>query len=159
VHFEVDPGAGPTHACHVYCLLMPTTSSLPSAPTEASAAAPLRADALAVLRSLDPAGGSMFVVRVLRTYLGSLDRYLPEIRAARERGDAAALRMVVHSLKSSSLQIGAEAFGQLCADTEQRLVAQGLDSPGLDERLAQLTADAQGVRLRVESTLDAEAAR
>ncbi|MBQ0958543.1 Hpt domain-containing protein [Ideonella sp. 4Y11] len=119
----------------------------------------MRTEALAVLRSLDPAGGSMFVLRVLKTYLGSLDRYLPEILAARGRGDAAALRMVVHSLKSSSLQIGAEPFGQLCAEIERELVALGLDSPGMDQRLATLAVDAQGVRRRVEWTLAEEAAR
>jgi histidine phosphotransfer protein HptB len=137
-----------------------STSSPPlSAPPEASGAAPLRAEALAVLRSLDPSGGTMFVVRVLQTYLGSLDRYLPEIQAARARGDVPALRMVVHSLKSSSLQIGADDFGHLCADIERDLVAQGLDAPALDHDLARLAADAQGVRRRVEVALAAEVAR
>jgi histidine phosphotransfer protein HptB len=138
---------------------MPTTSPPLSAPHEAGGASPLRAEALAVLRSLDPAGGALFVVRVLNTYLSSLDRYLPEIQAARGRGDAAALRMVVHSLKSSSLQIGADAFGQLCAAIELEVVSQGLSSPGLDQRLAQLSDQAQGVRRVVEQTLAAEIAR
>lgn len=112
-----------------------------------------------MLRSLDPAGGTLFVRRVLATYLSSLERYLPEIQAAHGRGDAAALRMVVHSLKSSSLQIGADAFGQLCAAVELEVVAQGLDSPGLEQRLQGLALQAQGVRSVVEQTLAAEAAR
>lgn len=138
---------------------MSTTTPPLSEPPEASGAPPLRVEALAVLRSLDPAGGSMFVVRVLRTYLNSLDRYLPDLRAARARGDAGALRMVVHSLKSSSQQIGAEDFGQSCADIERALVAHGLDLPDLDQRLERLAADALGVRRRVEWTLAEEAAR
>lgn len=138
---------------------MPTTSTPLSAPPEASGASPLRAEALALLRSLDPAGGALFLVRVLTTYLNSFDRYLPDIQSAREHGDAAALRMAVHSLKSSSLQIGADAFGQLCATIELELVTQGLVSPGLDQRLALLATQAQGVRRVVEQTLAAEAAR
>jgi len=138
---------------------MPTTTPPLSAPPEASGASALRAEALDVLRSLDPAGGTLFVVRVLRTYLSSFDRYLPEIQAAHERGDAAALRMVVHSLKSSSLQIGADSFGQLCAAIELDVVNHGLAGPGLAQRLAQLSEQAQGVRRVVEQTLAAEIAR
>lgn len=90
----------------------------------ASTAATLRLhpDSLATLRGLDPTGGNAFVERVLRTYLGSLDRHLEAVQQALALDDASAVRSVAHTLKSSSQSIGAQDFGAACAALERRML-------------------------------------
>lgn len=90
-------------------------------PPAPAAAAPVQLDeqALARLRELDPEGRHGVVLRVLGAFETSLLRMLPQLVAARERGDAAAVGMVAHTLKSSSASVGALSLSACCAEIER----------------------------------------
>jgi HPt (histidine-containing phosphotransfer) domain-containing protein len=108
--------------------LHPATSR-PSAPADVAAGGGgaglacglLDAQALARLQELDPQGQSGLVQRVLATYTQSLQRLLPQLRAARDKGDREALRHAAHTLKSSSASVGALALSASCAAVEAEL--------------------------------------
>ena len=95
------------------------------------------------LHELDPNGANRVVERVLKAFEASLARLLPQARQALQQGDAAALRHVVHTLKSSSASVGALELSRYCSEIESRLREQQLD--GLAERLSGL--DAEGARV------------
>jgi HPt (histidine-containing phosphotransfer) domain-containing protein len=99
--------------------------------------------ALARLQELDPGGQAGLVQRVLTTYVNSLDKLLAQWAAARTAGDAAALRHVAHTLKSSSASVGALTLSGLCAEVE-RALREG-ETAGLEARLEALTAEAMRI--------------
>ena len=80
--------------------------------------AALDAGALARLTELDPTGENRLVDRVLQAFRASVLRLRPQLDAARQSGDRSAIRLVVHTLKSSSASIGALSLSQLCAQIE-----------------------------------------
>lgn len=80
--------------------------------------AALDAGALARLTELDPTGENRLVERVLQAFRASVARLRPQLDAARRNGDRNAIRLVVHTLKSSSASIGSLALSQLCAQIE-----------------------------------------
>ena len=90
--------------------------SLP--PAGDSAAPGLDADALARLAELDPTGKGRLIERVLEAFRVSIARLRPQLEAARQGGDRDRIRLVVHTLKSSSASIGALALSQVCARIE-----------------------------------------
>ncbi|MEP6874322.1 MAG: response regulator [Burkholderiales bacterium] len=87
-------------------------------PTAAETPFALDPDALARLAELDPKGESQLLARVLRAFQTSVGRLRPQAEAARLGGDLAGLRLVAHTLKSSSASIGAIHLSQLCAQIE-----------------------------------------
>ena len=103
----------------------------PSAPAAAERGV-LDADALARLTELDPTGENRLVDRVLRAFQSSAARLKPQLDAARQSGDRNAIRLVVHTLKSSSASIGALALSHVCAQIETAIradVTADLNSP------------------------------
>ena len=88
-------------------------------PQPAGQQAVLDAQALAALAQLDPNGSSQLVQRVLTTYRQSLARLLVQLAQGRTNGDVAALRLVTHTLKSSSASVGALALSSICGAAEQ----------------------------------------
>ena len=74
--------------------------------------------ALARLRELDPKGENQLVERVLKAFQTSAARLLPQLQAARESNDRTTVRLVAHTLKSSSASIGANTLSQLCSELE-----------------------------------------
>ena len=109
------------------------------APPMPSGGGVLDAQALARLHELDPSGQTGLVARVLATYAASLQRGLEQFLAARDAGDAQAIRMVAHTLKSSSASVGALKLSGLCADAERSLREGGRDDLAilLDELAAE----------------------
>ena len=87
----------------------------------------LDAQALATLAQLDPTGAHQLVHRVLTTYRSSLARLLAQLVAARRPFDAATLRLVTHTLKSSSASVGALYLSVLCGQAELALRDGRLD--------------------------------
>jgi HPt (histidine-containing phosphotransfer) domain-containing protein len=87
----------------------------------ARAPAVLDSASLDRLRELDPGGRNGLLQRVLRTYTQSLERMLVQWHEARAAADANALRVIAHTLKSSSASVGALGLSALCADVEARL--------------------------------------
>ena len=78
-------------------------------------------DALARLEELDPLGANDLLARVLKAYQSSAARLMPQLEAARAAGDDATVRLVAHTLKSSSASIGAMALSARCAQVESLL--------------------------------------
>ena len=93
----------------------------------------LDADALQRLRDLDPNGKNRLLERVLVAFETSAARLSKQLLEAREGGDVEGVRLVAHTLKSSSASIGALELSRLCAEIETQ-VRTGLLS-GLDDRL------------------------
>jgi HPt (histidine-containing phosphotransfer) domain-containing protein len=103
----------------------------------------LDADALQRLRELDPEGRSRLLERVLRAFQTSAQRLGEQFRDARERGDTAGIRHVVHTLKSSSASIGALALARICAEIETSIRAGA--HAGLPERLDAMDRELKAV--------------
>jgi HPt (histidine-containing phosphotransfer) domain-containing protein len=101
----------------------------------ATDATPMALDpaALARLTELDPKGENQLLARVLRAFQTSVARLRPQAEAARRGGDLADLRLVAHTLKSSSASIGAIRLSQVCAQIETTICTAGGD--GLDAQL------------------------
>lgn len=96
----------------------PAESQESVASGHAAASPVLDAAALARLTELDPTGENRLLERVLQAFQTSVARLRPQADAAREKGDRAGLRLVAHTLKSSSASIGALQLSQLCAQIE-----------------------------------------
>lgn len=97
------------------------SAAAPATPGPGAARAPLPgldAVALARLTALDPTGESKLLERVLNAFRSSAARLMPQLDAAHRAGDRDAIRLVAHTLKSSSASIGALALSQLCAQVE-----------------------------------------
>ena len=97
--------------------LVDATEATVSSPSGACPSV-LDAAALARLTELDPKGESRLLERVMQAFQSSLARLRPQLEAARRDGDRAAIRMVVHTVKSSSASIGATLVSQLCGQIE-----------------------------------------
>jgi HPt (histidine-containing phosphotransfer) domain-containing protein len=107
----------------------------PSAALLAALSPPLDAEALQRLSELDPGGRHGLLPKVLRTFDGSTRRLLDQLQTARAADDLDGQRMVAHTLKSSSMSVGALHLSQLCADAEQLVREQHTEGLGavLDE--------------------------
>ena len=99
-------------------MLQADVDTAPSAP---SAQTLLDAAALANLAQLDPTGATKLVQRVLNTYRSSMARLLAQLAQARAQPDPATMRLVAHTLKSSSASVGALALAALCGEAEAAL--------------------------------------
>lgn len=107
--------------------------------------------ALAGLRELDPHGLNRLLERVVRAFQGSLDRLVPQLVEAQSRRDAAGVRHVAHTLKSSSASIGALRLSTLCAQLEAAVRSGSTD--GLDAQVGALCAEVDAVRPALEQLL------
>ena len=109
----------------------------------------LDAETLARLARLDPSGESRLLERVLKAYQASAARLVPQLVAAQLSGDRNAIRLVAHTLKSSSASIGALALSQRCAQIE----AATAEAAARDASPATLDADIAALRQALASTL------
>lgn len=73
------------------------------------------------LSALDPGGQAQLLQRVFHTYLDSQAKLRRQFDDAQQRAEAAAMRLAVHTLKSSSASIGALALSKLCAEVERAI--------------------------------------
>ena len=113
-------------------------------------ASQLDAQALQRLRELDPSGTSRLVERVFKAFATSVARLLPQLDAAQAGGDAAGIRHVAHTLKSSSASIGAVKLSRLCAEMEA-LAGQGRID-GMEQRIATLNEEVSTVLEALQET-------
>ena len=118
-------------------------------------AAPIALDpaALARLTELDPTGQNRLLERVLLAFQASAARLMPQLEAARLADDRATIRLVAHTLKSSSASIGALALSQVSAHVEALIRAENGDdlSAPLDALRAALDASLRAIQDRLES--------
>lgn len=96
------------------------------------------------LRELDPTGESHLLTRVFNAFETSLNRLLPQLAQAREAADAPGVRLVAHTLKSSSATVGAMELSRLCAEIEVQAREMRLDETG--DGIQQLLLEAEAVR-------------
>ena len=113
----------------------------------------LDAKALRNLCLLDPNGSTGLLRRVLNTYLSSLARLLGQLDIAEARGDAASIRLVMHTLKSSSASIGALTLSQLCGAAETAV--REARAEAMCELLSQVRQEAEQVVPAVHDLLTA----
>jgi signal transduction histidine kinase/CheY-like chemotaxis protein len=70
------------------------------------------------IRALEEPGSEGLVERVITLFLSESTKLAGEVRSAVEKGDRESLLRAVHSLKSSSANVGANAFSELCRRIE-----------------------------------------
>jgi HPt (histidine-containing phosphotransfer) domain-containing protein len=73
------------------------------------------------LLELDPAGKNHLLERVTRMLSTSVDKYLHQLEDAWRAEDLKTIKDVVHTLKSSSANVGALKLSQCCVDIEHAL--------------------------------------
>lgn len=111
--------------------------------------------ALGRLAELDPKGENHLLERVLQAFQTSVARLRPQFEAARRSGDRQAIRLVAHTLKSSSASIGATQVSQLCAQVESAIRLEKPDDLGSD--LDALGAALDGALQAIATLLEARA--
>jgi two-component system sensor histidine kinase/response regulator len=117
----------------------------PAAAGSAPAGAVIDPDRLAALMELDQDGqGSRLLTRLAAAFLSGAPADLAGLRAAVERGDAAALGDVAHHLKGAAATLGSGAVVDLCEDLELLAGADALGSAG--DLLGRLEAELDRVR-------------
>ena len=120
-------------------------------PTPLTAGPRLDAEALGRLMALDPSGESRLLERVLNAFQSSAARLGPQLEAARAGGDRNAIRLVAHTLKSSSASVGALALSAICAKVESAIRADAM--AGLDTDISAMTAELTLALQAIESLL------
>ena len=105
-------------------------------------------DALQRLRDLDPQGKTRLLERVLGAYQTSAARLSGQLGEARRREDMAGIRLVAHTLKSSSASIGALALSRICAEIESQLRSE--EYAGLSDRLDAMDLELKAVLQAVQ---------
>lgn len=96
----------------------PGAATCEASSTDRLAAGVLDEAALENIRALQRSGRPDVLQTVIGHYLASAPKLLVGLRQAVESGDAKALRMAAHSLKSSSRNLGALALATLCQELE-----------------------------------------
>jgi CheY-like chemotaxis protein len=101
--------------------------------------------ALAEIRTMQHQGATNLLSRVIDLYLADVPRLVEEMRSAIDKADAVLLARAAHTLKSSSLNVGARRSAALCKAIETRARAgnAGTESMIFDKlqsELAQVTA-------------------
>jgi len=121
------------------------------AATAQTAAPALDPAALARLMELDPKGENHLVERVLKAFQVSVARLRPQAVTARANKDLAGLRLVAHTLKSSSASIGAMHLSQVCAQIETTI--RGGDVDDIDVQIDALDAALDNALLAIDEQL------
>ena len=108
----------------------------------------LNTESIRRLRELDPTGESLLLTRLFHAFETSLNRLLPQLERARDTSDAAGVRLIAHTLKSSSATIGAVQLSKVCADVEALARESRLDvaTSGIDLILSEAQAVRQALR-------------
>jgi two-component system, sensor histidine kinase and response regulator len=98
-------------------------------------------ESLGRIRALHRPGGPNLLAKVLGLYSSSSQSLIDSLRAAALAQDGEGMRQAAHALKSSSANVGALAFADLCKDVEQAAAAGQLDHACLllEELLAEHT--------------------
>ena len=117
----------------------------------------LDAQALERLRELDPGGRNRLLERVLKAFDASIGRMLTQLAEGQSGQDAALVRHVLHTLKSSSQSVGALALAQMCVDCEAQL-RQGVGLDLLATRLNQLQLEMLRVQQGLHPYIEAQPA-
>ena len=110
--------------------------------------APLASTDAASLERLKRFGGGKLLGEMISLFLGSAPERIAAARAGLDAGDAKATEMALHSLKSSSAQLGALQMQRLCERGEHQAHAGSLD--GVDRIVQDLEEEFPRVRAWLE---------
>ena len=110
--------------------------------------APLASTDAASLERLKRFGGGNLLGEMLSLFLGSAPERIAAARAGLDAGEAKATEMALHSLKSSSAQLGALQMQRLCERGEHQAHATSLD--GVDRIVQDLEEEFPRVRAWLE---------
>jgi CheY-like chemotaxis protein/HPt (histidine-containing phosphotransfer) domain-containing protein len=94
------------------------------------ARATLDPEALAKLRALDPSGGDGLLGRVVDAYGSAAPNLVKDLQRAHRKGDADAMAVAAHSLRSSCCSLGALELEELCLEVEAVGWAGSIDAAG-----------------------------
>lgn len=125
-----------------------------AAPSAVAQQGVLNPEAIRRLRELDPTGESQLLTRVFQAFETSLNRLLPQLEQARCAADAAGVRLVAHTLKSSSATIGAVQLSRVCAEVEA--MAQELRLDAATSGIELILSEAQAVRVALRNLTAAD---
>ena len=125
-----------------------------AAPSAVGPQGVLNPEAIRRLRELDPTGESQLLTRVFQAFEASLNRLLPQLEQARGTADAAGVRLVAHTLKSSSATIGALQLSKVCAEVET--MAQELRLDAAHTGIESILSEAQAVRVALRNLTAAD---
>lgn len=109
-------------------------------------------DKLNQLRRLDSTNGVGVLQKLLPIYLKHLPGYLSQIEHSFESRDSVGLARAAHTLKSSTVMIGAEALADLCHQLENLADNNQLDDAA--QRLDSLRHEGTQVIAALEKLLD-----
>jgi two-component system sensor histidine kinase/response regulator len=113
-----------------------STGSIQAIPEMKNENSVLDQQALGRIRALHRPGSPSFFAKVVGLYCSSSLALTDAMRAAALSHDAAGIRKAAHALKSSSANVGAMAFAELCKDVEIAAADGRLDDArGFVERL------------------------
>ncbi len=87
-------------------------------PAQLAHARVLDAAALATIRGLQQPGAPNLLHKIIGVYLASSRHLMERLGTALVAGDSSAVAEAAHALKSSSANIGATAFAELCCGLE-----------------------------------------
>jgi two-component system, sensor histidine kinase and response regulator len=132
------------------CVPESTSGPMESEPVEArSVDAILDRQALGRIRALHRPGGPNLLAKVVGLYASSSLSLTDALRTSALSQDAEGVRQAAHALKSSSANVGAMAFAELCKDVELAAAGGNLDHACL--LLEGLLAEHQKVLLALEA--------
>ncbi len=125
-------GGGPSSGAVPESRAEPQTGSWTESPSASSAATTtptpaqgpadvIDADVIGRIRDMERRGASGLLARLIETYLETSARLLAQLRQALDQGDVLAARHAVHTLKSTSANLGATALAGQCADMEHQV--------------------------------------
>jgi PAS domain S-box-containing protein len=104
------------------CRLRPRVAAaapaLPAAVSDEGGSAVLDPEVLARIADMERRGAPRLLTRLIDTYLESAGRLVAAAEQALADNDASALRQAVHTLKSSSANLGATDLASRCAELE-----------------------------------------
>jgi len=86
--------------------------------TSESDAGSIDSVALDVFRQVDDAGPGGFLTQLIERFLNEAELKMAAIQSAVEQADGRALQRAAHSLRGSSLAMGAKTMGTLCTELE-----------------------------------------
>ncbi len=125
----------------------PVIEAKPSTGADSFGALPI----LETIRSINPTGGPKFECKIIELYLKNAQSLLEKMDLAWSTGDLDIIRMMSHTLKSSSKQIGAHKLSELCLEVETAARNLTYDTSG--QALNMITNEYETIRLALENYL------
>ena len=127
---------------------------MPAAPSDllAPTASGIDRRVLDQYRALGPDGGTELIQAILQAFVRSAEEMVTSMEAALATGNAEAYKHAVHSLKSSSANVGAMALSALCREFET--LAKNGPLADLQPRWDALRDEYEHVRQDIDALLE-----